>query len=131
MKRLLSRSNVFVSSVAMLVGAFCASMVWMVHLDQIHMDARQAFEEAQIRMEAVTDKDDMGQLITACNRGDDDIHCRQDDYDITYRGHKYRSQYIAIDYYRSLHGAPNRPYITATVHIERQPRVELVGSVVN
>lgn len=125
MKRVFDGWNIVIGCTGGFI--FVAIVLFGVHSDRIRFDAEQAFEQAQIRMESVIDSADMNQLLAVCNR-DAEIHCWQDDYDVAYRGHKYQAQYIAIDYYRLLHGAPNKPYMTAIVHIQRRPQLYRIGT---
>ena len=105
------------------------------HNNSIRADAQNYIDQAVERMQAVGNYDDPDALLSACESGTlvDVIDCRLGDYDVIYKGHRSKFTTIEIDYYRPLHGRYDRergrylPYLTATVHIERHPQVQLVG----
>jgi hypothetical protein len=115
--------------------ATMAAVIINVHYKSIRSDAQEVIDHAVERMQAVGNFDDPGALLSACESGTfvDVIDCRLGDYDVVYKGHRSKFATIEIDYYRTLHSRYDRergrylPYLTATVHIERHPQVQLVG----
>ena len=117
--------------------AFVLFFMTSAHSGQVREEGQRVIFDARVRMEKVASTGNMNDLLSACNAGSGEVSCRQTDYDITYRGHRILASNIAIDYQRVMHdrwdSATQRymPFMTANVHLERQPRLEYYGWVVN
>lgn len=106
-----------------------ASLVFTVLVGNIirgshERPARDAIYMAVGRMEKIDNVADHSALLHACEASTiEKVVCKLDDYPITYRGYHTPASRIAVMYYQVWHeGANNIPFVTATVHIDRQPR---------